>query len=873
MNENRPPNGSKDPRQILKKIISDEGDLIIKNPIKFRSLFNDLTRGECKRESNLLFDSISENIPTDLIKNQESFEIIAPRLIERLFDSRSIDKKEGKWAVYTWAFALGIISLDKIPAEPIGKKFQKEPLKSPELKTIPPVKKEIPRLTITSSPQGATVLIDGHYMGITPLDVKYIADGNRQIELDLKGYEVQSKSVRIPSVSTVHFDLNKIIQKPSQIKYPLSITSDPAGATIFLDGNYEGLTPCNITFITSGPHNIRCKLDGYEESTKIVIIPITPKLNFSLIPKNGILLITSEPAGAELHFDGKYEGFTPVGIHKVSYGSHNVRISLSGYDQYYQKIIVPDDGNIHVQLIKEQKGAPGHPSPIQTQNPVNISSKTIFERNKNIFYGAIFCFGLVLVGLVGIGLFSATYGHSQHATVPNQAASAAIIPPVINQSDTVALQKGISLLNSGNYGEALTEFDSAVSANPQSAAAWNYKAFSLFKLGRYDESIQASDKAIALDQNSTAAQVNKGNTLNLLERYSEAIPVFDRVINLDPGIADAWSGKGISYFSLKNYTAAIDSFDHAIGITPTDNTAWEYRGRSLQTIDKYSDAVVAYDTVLKSNPNNAQILLNKGECLNALADYQNASSVFNGVLTSDPVNKRAMTGIGTSLLGQGKYQDALTKFNGALSIDPKYVDALVGKSRALHKLKNYYDGLDAANKALEIDPLNSDAWISKAEIWTTQSKYSDALQAYNEALKNNPDSVDGLMGKADVLIHLDDYDGAIVILEKAITLSPGNKDLWNEKGFALMKKGENNDAIASLDKAIELDPKFVMAWNNKGYALSGAGNYNQSVQAFDKAIEINPNFKDAWIGKSIAYTYMGDFKASEEAAKQGMLIK
>lgn len=1088
------------PREILRSIYHQYGESILEDPRQFQALFKDLSKGQFIREMNLIKQSYSENIPSDLYKKRDQipFQMLGPQLVKHLHESLGMEKGLAEWVVDSWAIAFDIIQEKtktpekqspnpakkptppkptsqpnngsaifftsnppggtvylgkmKLGITPItvtisnakhnfkcrldgyeddrkslsitqdstvnfnlkrrtesifiatrpsgaaisldGQHAGYSPLTIPDIShgshhlicsmadyltvdkyiNVPPdVKFDFfldlaPRLTITSSPPGAAILIDGNYKGITPYSITFISDGNYKIETNLKGYENQTNTIRLPNTSTIHFDLVKQ-SDPSQKKYPLSITTTPSGADIFLDrqqigkspqkifllngfynlrcslvgyddfvqqvkipydtdvnftltnnasyqkndltpvqridflseqdpiipalylatspknakvfldGIYHGVSPLSIPNLPEGKYNLKCSLDGFEDLNRSITIPTDLYLNLRLTklgkphPTHASLFVTSNPSGAEIYLDGKNVGTTPYDIPQVPVGSHNLLLYLAGYDPAKRIVEVPRDRNISSNL--KQKIPFGGSNPIQNpaQNSPAAPSQKISVKNNGLFYWLLFSFGLLVAGLIFLGLFSGTFSAPTSVSAVGDNSVVAAIPPVVNQTDTMSLQSGISLLNDGNYAEALKEFESVIASNPQSAAAWNYKSFSLFKLGRYNESIQASDKTIALDQNYTAAWTTKGYNLNLLERYNEAIPAFDHAISLNSNNADPWIGKGISYFSLHNYSAAVVSFDRAITIAPTDKNAWNYKGKSLQALNNYSDAVAAYDSSLKNNPGDVQIILNKGDCLNALKDYQNASSVFNSVLTNDPKNKRALTGVGTAFLNQGKYQDALTKFEEVLSTDPNNVDALVGKCEALLNLKNSYDSLQIANKALEIAPQNSGALICKADNWAAQSKYSDAAQAYDQALKSNPNSLEALMKKANVLVKMEDYANAITILDNALAISPDNKELLNEKGYALIKKGDNSNAVITLNKAIEMDPKFVLAWSNKGYALSGTGNYNQSIQAFDKAIELNSNFKDAWIGKSIVYTKMGDFKASEAAAQQAMQIK
>jgi hypothetical protein len=370
-------------------------------------------------------------------------------------------------------------------------------------------------ISITSYPQGAAVHIDGNYMGVTPLAMTYISDGTHQIEINLKGYETQSKTVRIPFISTVHFDLNKIA-RPSKKVYPFSITSSPAGAVISIDGKKIGNAPITVS-LPIKIYDLKCSLNGYNDVVRQIKIPDNTSSHFSLVKDSkktqhthAPVFVTSNPNGADIYLDGKMIGITPQDISSVSFGSHNLLLHLSGYDPVKRIIKIPRDrdisSNLHVKLPPDNSNQSQTPA----QNaPISLPLKTS-GKNKGLINWALFCIGLLIVGLIVLSITSASYATPKMAPVTDKSATVAVMmPPAVNQSDTVALQTGISLLNSGNYAEALKEFDSALNANPNSVAAWNYKGFSLFKLGRYNESIQASDKAVALDQNYTAAWTQK----------------------------------------------------------------------------------------------------------------------------------------------------------------------------------------------------------------------------------------------------------------------------------------------------------------------------------------------------------------------------
>jgi hypothetical protein len=45
----------------------------------------------------------------------------------------------------------------------------------------------------------------------------------------------------------------------------LTVTSNPAGANVFLDNAFVGISPLTLPDVTAGTHTISMKLDGYQE--------------------------------------------------------------------------------------------------------------------------------------------------------------------------------------------------------------------------------------------------------------------------------------------------------------------------------------------------------------------------------------------------------------------------------------------------------------------------------------------------------------------------------------------------------------------------------------------------------------------------------
>jgi hypothetical protein len=89
---------------------------------------------------------------------------------------------------------------------------------------------------------------------------------------------------------------------PTTAAAGFSLTSDPAGATVFVDGRERGTTPVTLSDLAAGPRQVRVVATGrlpWESTINVVAGSILPLATVSLAPAVTVSF-TSEPSGAEV---------------------------------------------------------------------------------------------------------------------------------------------------------------------------------------------------------------------------------------------------------------------------------------------------------------------------------------------------------------------------------------------------------------------------------------------------------------------------------------------------------------------------------------------------------------------------------------------
>lgn len=127
------------PRETLCQLVSRYGDSLCEDPRRCEALLRDLC-GQYQREIAVLVTALQQRVAADLLASQEGVpqQVLFARLAQRLHDNVGMAKDLARWAVETWAFALGVSPRQEQEAE--GVKSHDTAVSPPR----PPVRRQGP---------------------------------------------------------------------------------------------------------------------------------------------------------------------------------------------------------------------------------------------------------------------------------------------------------------------------------------------------------------------------------------------------------------------------------------------------------------------------------------------------------------------------------------------------------------------------------------------------------------------------------------------------------------------------------------------------------------------------------------------------------
>jgi hypothetical protein len=184
----------------------------------------------------------------------------------------------------------------------------------------------------------ATVLIDDKMAGPAPLESYPVDAGKHEIRVQTERFFPVTQSVQIRGMG----ETQALAIKLHPAWGFLSVKSDPAQATVKLDGVYAGQTPVVLEPI-QGEHQITVEKDGWKPANATVTVKagvsgeLTP---FKLEKVDGYLDVRSQPMGATVAIGDQFHGRTPVSFPLVSGQTYRLKLTKPGFSQFVRDVAI-----------------------------------------------------------------------------------------------------------------------------------------------------------------------------------------------------------------------------------------------------------------------------------------------------------------------------------------------------------------------------------------------------------------------------------------------------------------------------------------------------------------------------------------------------
>ena len=227
------------------------------------------------------------------------------------------------------------------------------------------------QLSVNSTPDGAEINFDGSVLCQTPCTLTGIAPGQHVVTASKAGFAQASHTVSLESGANVSVSLQL-----SQLTPIISVSSNPAGAAIVIDGKDTGkLTPAQIILDKPGKHSITIRRYGYLESSSNVNVELgqTSTLNLDLTKLGsteeikaaggkfkkvfgrgdtsgqGVVSVKTQPKGAQIMVNNRVLDKTAPFDFYLNAGTYVIDITMNGYRPLHRVVNIQEGEKLAIE--------------------------------------------------------------------------------------------------------------------------------------------------------------------------------------------------------------------------------------------------------------------------------------------------------------------------------------------------------------------------------------------------------------------------------------------------------------------------------------------------------------------------------------------
>lgn len=229
-----------------------------------------------------------------------------------------------------------------------------------------------------SSPAGAAIYMNGNFYGYSPVTIPNLAPGSYSMKASLSGYTPDTQVITVYAGQTAtYYPVLQPSPQPPRNTGTVSVTSNPTGAQVYVDGNYQGKAPLTVT-LYPGSHTFRLTLNGYNDyvTTVYVNAGTSQTINAIMPPGSfGTVKVVSLP-GAMVTMDSAQQGKIPssgtLTLNNVGSGNHLFKVTASGYNDWMNTVYIQP--NVVTSISASLTPVGPSPTPVPAAGTIEITS-------------------------------------------------------------------------------------------------------------------------------------------------------------------------------------------------------------------------------------------------------------------------------------------------------------------------------------------------------------------------------------------------------------------------------------------------------------------------------------------------------------------
>lgn len=463
-----------------------------------------------------------------------------------------------------------------------------------------------------------------------------------------------------------------------------------------------------------------------------------------------------------------------------------------------------------------------------------------------------------------------------------------------------AYLKGLVSLKNGKTEVAISEYERALSYDPNATTIYKDLALVYLQQGNISKALESAKQLQELEKDNVKTQMFLGSfylsvnemllakqswekvlelepeneiaTVYLASYYysdnklKESIEYWTKFLEQQPESAEGYFQLGLTQEKLGMLDEALESYKKVNEIKSEAQEGYLARARIYENKKEYKSAIQEYKEYAKLFSGNVAILTYLGKCYFEENKYADAEEIILKAKEISPNNVILNYLLGMTYEKQGKIDEAIDIFEYIVKIEP--IASNYTRLGYYYALKQDYKSAEKQfNKALEIEPLNPEILYLAGLNYIDYKKYDKAKDVLEQSLYLRPDFLDSKFYLALSYDKLKKSDKTEQLLKEIIEADPNNVKALNYLAYGYIEQVIHLDeAEQMLKKVLELQPNVPAYLDSLGWLYYRKRNYELAEKYILKAINTKPNVFDKDI-----YEHLGDISIELKKLSQAWL--
>ena len=268
------------------------------------------------------------------------------------------------------------------------------------------------------------------------------------------------------------------------------------------------------------------------------------------------------------------------------------------------------------------------------------------------------------------------------------------------------IEKGKTLIESGDYESALVLYDNLIFTNPYNASFYNNKGVVQYRLGRCDESVKTLESARSLDPDDINILMNLVFSEVCIGNFTKAEELLDDGMKNYQNHAGLWLARGIIKRQKGDLTGAISDINHSIRLEPKNPELWYEYAKSTALTGDIDEALQQILVAENLSSNDTAIMYYHGVLEEQKGLFRDAIATYDRVISSDPNNTWAWFSKGSIYWNHYRLNESIASYEKVIALDPNMSKAWFFRGLAYKELQQYNISGSSFERAALLEPDN-----------------------------------------------------------------------------------------------------------------------------------------------------------------------